>query len=674
MKFKIKKSYYRLFSVLLSVVMIVLSVPISAFADGGDGTVPTIPPITEGDTVTPEPIDPPPDDDGGADAGTDGVVVPPIPDDPDPDPYPMYLDDGVYTIRNAGNTNMYMDTNSDSPFANSYMQQTRYTSPPVTSTSIGAFFKITRRSNNLYVIRLMTNNCLTFASSNGDVKTVEISPNDSSVAISQLFAITAYENGYRIKSNADNKLIVAPSGSASGDSNAAARLDSASSVTDGRDKWIFTKYTGSSFTNVTINECPTKMITGQTATVNAYVSSTFVGRNGHIEYSVTETNYLDTNKATIDETSGALTANSIGTVYVWATCSGTPYEDCRTVNICRDMQGVYFFKNCKATQKYMQIDDDVSLFQSDAHIELHSYDSSENAQKWLLTHIENGYYSITSVASGQALTAPASPMNSIVQTGYSGTDRQLWSFIYQSTGYYKISPKSNLSYYMSAGDDTLFADRNVEIRTSQSDGADKWIMYQLASLNAYKQSASSATNEYMSQTELILWKSDFGLASKVSKDFYTSLSVNEAISRLQNNSIFVIHTHGSQTSLQLGEDISLGMNNLNNQDLSNLDFAILLSCNTGIGNDPSHIINNAPVNIIEKMVTCGAETVLGFNAETICDDNNSFVKQLISSMVDQGMSLEEAIESVDCSGFINTGYKNLIEVAGNRAFKIRDGG
>ena len=80
---------------LLSVVMIVLSVPIATFANGGDGTVPNIPPITEGETVTPEPIDPPPDDDGGADAGTDGVVVPPIPDDPDPDP--TYLEDGVYT-------------------------------------------------------------------------------------------------------------------------------------------------------------------------------------------------------------------------------------------------------------------------------------------------------------------------------------------------------------------------------------------------------------------------------------------------------------------------------------------------------------------------------------------------------------------------------------------------
>ncbi|MBP3370863.1 MAG: RICIN domain-containing protein [Clostridia bacterium] len=472
MKFKIKKSYYRLFSVLLSLVMIVLSVPIAAFADGGDGTVPTIPPITEGETVTPEPIDPPPDDDGGADAGTDGVVVPPIPDEPDPNP--TYLEDGVYTIRNIGNSGMYMDTNADSPFANSYMQQTRYTSSPVTSTSIGAFFKITRRSNNLYVIRLMTNNCLTFASSNGDVKTVEISPNDSSVASSQLFAITAYENGYRIKSNADNKLIVAPSGSASGDSNAAARLDSVSSVADGRDKWIFTKYTGSSFTNVTINECPTKMITGQTANVNAYVSSTLVGRNGPIEYSVTETNYLDTNKATINETSGVLTANSIGTVYVWATCSGTSYETHKTVSIEENLEGTYFFNNVEYDDKFMQIDNNASPSENGAFMELWDFDG-EDYQKWSLVHVGDWYYKIVSVASGKALTVPSSADENVTQATYTGAANQHWLFSKNSDGSYTVRSQN---YYLAAGDGTFTSDgRNVEGRTAQSDGKDEWQLH-----------------------------------------------------------------------------------------------------------------------------------------------------------------------------------------------------
>ena len=669
MKFKIKKSYYRLFSVLLSVVMIVLSVPISAFADGGDGTVPTIPPITEGDTVTPEPIDPPPDDDGGADAGTDGVVVPPIPDDPDPDP--TYLEDGVYTIRNIGNSGMYMDTNADSPFANSYMQQTRYTSSPVTSTSIGAFFKITRRSNNLYVIRLMTNNCLTFASSNGDVKTVEISPNDSSVASSQLFAITAYENGYRIKSNADNKLIVAPSGSASGDSNVAARLDSVSSVTDGRDKWIFTKYTGSSFTNVTINECPTKMITGQTATVNAYVSSTLVGRNGPIEYSVTETNYLDTNKATIDETSGALTANSVGTVYVWATCSGTSYETHKTVSIEENLEGTYFFNNVEYDDKFMQINNNASPSENGAFMELWDFDG-EDYQKWSLVHVGDWYYKIVSVASGKALTVPSSADESVTQTTYTGAANQHWLFSKNSDGSYTVRSQN---YYLAAGDGIFTSDgRNVEGRTAQSDGKDEW------KLNPYAVTLYGITNVNHDHISSLREIQD-ELSSKKYNDITVrdgSISVNLCKNELKETNIFSIRSHGLKvvspyntvlaTGILLNDELDssgyvnnysavLYSNYIGNtnsysstlsyaDDFSNIDIALFVACNTGAG-------DVGALNLPSVVVENGARVAIGFLEEIACDQANIWIETFYEKMLagnTVGMACAEANEAseIDC--------------------------
>ena len=462
MKFKIKKSYYRLFSVLLSVIMIVLSVPISAFAGGGDGTVPTIPPITEGETVTPEPIDPPPDDDGGADAGTNGVVVPPVPDDPDPDPYPMYLDDGVYTIRNVGNTNMYMDTWGDSPMPQKYMQQTRYSSAPAITASRGCYFKITRISNTRYVIRLMTNNCLTLASSGSDVITSEIDPSNSSVPASKTFTITASSNGYTIRSYANNKLIVAPDSQASGGDDTAARLDSASSATGNRDKWIFTKYTGTSRHFVDILEYPEEVLVSNGATIKAYASSTTQNINAPI-FSVLNTDLTSTTKAEINSSSGALTAKEAGNIYVRASCGGTTTTVDVLVHILPNMEGNYFLKGAHSFRYVAAQSDIVQL--------LHEF------QMWKVEHVENGFYKILFESTNLSLTSPSTINTDITCTTYNGSTYQQWQFIEQTDGTYKISPRFNSQYYLSAG--ALSPSNNsmdLVVRTDQIDARDEWFL------------------------------------------------------------------------------------------------------------------------------------------------------------------------------------------------------
>ena len=90
-------------------------------------------------------------------------------------------------------------------------------------------------------------------------------------------------------------------------------------------------------------------------------------------------------------------------------------------------------------------------------------------------HQWNGYYRIESQYSDLVLTAPTGPNNDIVtQTSYASQDTQVWKFIEQSDGTYKISPKSNTNLYMSAGDISSTSDQDLEIRTAQSDGGDKW--------------------------------------------------------------------------------------------------------------------------------------------------------------------------------------------------------
>ena len=136
-------------------------------------------------------------------------------------------------------------------------------------------------------------------------------------------------------------------------------------------------------------------------------------------------------------------------------------------------EGIYFFKNVKYNNKYIQINNIDNMYE-DTIIELHNFHGYYN-QRWDVIHVWNGYYKIISTYSEKALEAPTGPNNDIVwQRTYEGYDTQKWKFIEQSDGTYKISPKSNLNYFMAAGNISSSADQDVEIRIAQSDDGDKW--------------------------------------------------------------------------------------------------------------------------------------------------------------------------------------------------------
>ena len=110
----------------------------------------------------------------------------------------------------------------------------------------------------------------------------------------------------------------------------------------------------------------------------------------------------------------------------------------------------------------------------DTIIELHNFHGYYE-QRWEIIHVWNRYYKIISTYSDKALTAPTGANNDVVtQSSYTGELTQRWRFIEQSDGTYKISPESNSNYYMAAGNISSSADQDLEIRTAQSDGGDRW--------------------------------------------------------------------------------------------------------------------------------------------------------------------------------------------------------
>ena len=151
-----------------------------------------------------------------------------------------------------------------------------------------------------------------------------------------------------------------------------------------------------------------------------------------------------------------------------------------------DFSGIWLFNNVKHKTKFIHINDNNGTNQEGEIIELHNYNQYW-ALRWYIISVGNGYYKIESVISDKVLTAPTGYNNDIVrQTTYTGAYTQQWKFIEQSDGTYKISPRSNLNYYLAAGDLSSTADQDLEIRTVQSDGGDKWILGQTLPTSGYE--------------------------------------------------------------------------------------------------------------------------------------------------------------------------------------------
>ena len=150
-------------------------------------------------------------------------------------------------------------------------------------------------------------------------------------------------------------------------------------------------------------------------------------------------------------------------------------------------EGTYFIKN-KELNKYMQIDDGEAptYSASGAFMELWGKDGNDY-QKWKISSVGGGYYSIISVKSGLALSVKSGSLNSgnvkLVQESYTGAYRQQWAFQRASDGSYVIRPRSGESYTkdwcMAAGDGIFTANgRNVEQReyTDNTDYKDRWVL------------------------------------------------------------------------------------------------------------------------------------------------------------------------------------------------------
>ena len=147
--------------------------------------------------------------------------------------------------------------------------------------------------------------------------------------------------------------------------------------------------------------------------------------------------------------------------------------------------------------------------------------------------------------------------------------------------------------------------------------------------------------------------------------FNTSYSYSDMLTKLQSTLILFIHTHGSRGTISLGNGIYLTLSNMNGIDLSNNKCILLLTCSTGAGGySQTRVNNNTPTNIVERLVICGAETVIGFNDITYVSDCNSFATDFSFRTMASGYTIYNAIINMNCSNYISN-MSNLAVIGGN---------
>lgn len=280
-------------------------------------------------------------------------------------------------------------------------------------------------------------------------------------------------------------------------------------------------------------------------------------------------------------------------------------------------------------------------------------------QRWGILSRGNGYYQIFNVQSGWTLAVQDGYENrsgkALVQEQYVGDPRQLWSITETSRGTFVLRPYSSESYSkdwcMCAGT-SLFGisdGLNVEQKeySNNSDLKDEWILHQIcdASLLAFDEAAYPNRDDYFYRVGNYFRNFD---KEDVFEEYYTSYTADEMIKCMQRSDIFYIHTHGNQTSFQISNTSSLTMDDLVDVDLNQMDFAMLLTCETALGGySQARVDSNEPINIVERMVRCGVDTVIGFDEPTDIAPCNEFAIYFTSIMFNDRHTVEEALIRAD---------------------------
>lgn len=578
-------------------------------------------------------------------------------------------DDGIYRLDNAG-VHLSAVVNASSLLTNTapYL----YTS----GSALNQLWRITRHSNGLYTIRPYQNynQLLAYDSSTGKICLTTA----TTITSNMLWSIDT-ASYHTIRCAANN---MALANDAYATSNSPLHLETYNSSSSASwQRWLLVeasspasgiawKASNSSY-SYTSTSTSLAIVTGRNVTYSTvYYSPTDISQ---------EFTWTSSNPSVATVAIGRIATVSPGTTTVTATHRSSGLTLTINVTVLPFSNGTYFVMNAE-TEKYMQPDDN-----GDTHMEQHAF-SGEGIQKWRIEHYSAypGYYTIRNESSGLYLTAPNNTTDgaSVVQQAYnsSAINRQLWKITKLTNGQYQIQAKARegSGLYLAVGSGENLDGVNIEQRLHSSISGNKgnWMVlnHDKSILLAINDSDGWNRHLYFGPTESNLQTAKNGTVSITSTIQYSSASVPTMLNYLQSNKIFIVHTHGAQDAFKIANSDSdkqyINMDDIKTKDLSNLSFALLLTCNTGANYNPYHITSNSPVNIVEQMVICGAETVVGFSDTTYVIDCNDFAIDITEKLIKGGLSVEDAIDSINYTFYVKN-MSQIAVIAGNKNNKLR---
>ncbi len=351
--------------------------------------------------------------------------------------------DGVYSLKNLGNAGLWMDIEQSKTDAGYHVQQYAYSVNPA-STSLfdrAGLFKISRKSNGLYVIRLMLNNRLSFGFVDNEVITKEIPTVDEEVPDASCFTITCENGNYIIKPYGSSYAISAQNSTASGLSGApdSYLIKRTASEAGSRAKWQMYKYTGADRGGTSFSYSPSwKTVgipVGTTGTMSCTTWTTKIGANTPFKREAANSSAIISTSFDFTTFTMSFEALSPGKATIYSMILegytepsvDTAYSYFQII----PQEGTYFIQN-SATKKYIDIEGPST--DEGAIIQQWSF-STADQKKWKIEHVSGGegFVRIKSVYSNKYI-AVDSTTNTIIKQTSTLDDYSLWKFERTSFG------------------------------------------------------------------------------------------------------------------------------------------------------------------------------------------------------------------------------------------------
>lgn len=601
----------------------------------------------------------------------------------------VVLKDGTYYFNNAKN-----DLRLEFKYSEAYSERSpleAYNSGTTEPTDRFRMFKIKYIGNGNYVIRSMVDCSMGWICANStDTELVveTIGTSDSSVPSETKWRIQSNANGYFIFNYEYGTAKTVTSPSSRGNIQLVRYTYSTNQPNDKLQNWTIKEIT-SEYHGIKLTNNVNSVGLDHSYRFDAAIYSTYTGEYGQRGCTWSITN--GTGSATVNS-NGVVTGISLGTVVLKVTYrinSSTQLAFERTIYIVSFPEGAYYMKNMYYGS-YVQVDDnDAPSYSNDGgKAEIHPFDGGKY-QQWVITHIENGYYKITSNVSGYAITVQSGcetyAYTNLALKPYTGSDNQKWKISLTSRGSYKIKAKSSENYttldLAMSVDDSSSSTTGIALKQkiykSDTNYHDEWMLEPYSAGlcgipdNGHDHITCLNNVNYdlsVSQWNDIILRSD-PLTTSVCKNYLLSRNIFTSRShgaiRYSPGTTNVAATGivlNNTTSATLFSHQISNMNSVSDyikssEDYRNLDIALFIGCSTALGGEGGKNLPTAIVNY-------GAKSAVGFAEEINCSYANIWTINFYDKMM-KGATLEEAVNYACKRAPKNTGLKNAV-ICGDR--------